>query len=201
MSKFDPSQLSALRRSKNVTAAELARRMGTSPAQIHRLEKGLRRLTVDTLISYCTALSVSMGNLFAPNEWVPVTGVIDADFEIQPLPPNSPDRTLAPMLTTDMTGVGALRWAAGRRFQAMLDHVVFYKRNVEGVPDYAWNKRCLIIRGDGRQCLGWPIKTNNNIHIDFSNGPHEFDVEITWASPVIAVMAPFAIDELQAPDL
>ena len=199
MSKFDPDQLRVLRKSKHITATELARRMDTSPAQIHRLEKGQRRLTVDSLLHYCDSIGVSVGNLFAPNEWVPVTGVIDSEFEILPLPPSSPDKTLAPSLTSDMKSLGALRWAAGRRFSTMRDHVVFYKRNLEGVPDSVWNKRCLILRADGSQCLGWPIRSNNSVHIDFSNGPHEFDVEIKWASPVIAVMPPFAIEALQAP--
>ena len=200
MTTFDPSQLRTLREQQKVRASEMARRMQTSPAQIHRLETGQRRLTVDALIQYCAALGVNPGNLFTPNTWVPITGVIDSDFEIQPLPPDSPHQTLAPPLTRDMSSVGALRWAAIRRFQPMRDHVVFYRRFEPGVPDFAWNKRCLVMREDGTQCLGWPIKTGNTVHFDVGDGgPVEFDVGIVWASPVIAVMPPFAIEDLQMP--
>ena len=200
MPKFDHNQLRVLRNTKNLTAAELARRMGTSPAQIHRLEKGLRRLTVESLIDYCDAVGVTPGSLFTSNVWVPITGVIDSEFEIQPLPPTSADKTLAPPITKDLSSVAALRWAASRRFQPMRDHIVFYQRTNEGgVPDIAWNKRCLVMRKDGSQCLGWPIKDGTKAHIDVGDGPAEFNVEIVWASPVIAVMPPFAIEELQAP--
>lgn len=199
MFRFDPEQLRSLRTRKKITATELARRMAISPAQVHRLEKGDRRLTVDSLIDYCDALEVSVGQLFTPNVWVPVTGVIDSDFEIQPTPPNTPDKTLAPPLTGDMSKVAALRWAASRRFEPMRDHIVYFSRHEEGVPDYAWNKRCLVMRQDGSQCLGWPIEQNNSVHIDVGDGPVEFNVEITWASPVIAVMPPFAIESLQPP--
>lgn len=200
MHKFDPGRLRCLRKAKQMTAVELASRLQTSPAQIHRLEKGLRRLTVEVLIDYCAALGVNPGSLLSANVWVPVTGVIDSDFHIQPLPAGAAARTVAPPLVDDMSLVAALRWAASRRFQPMRDHVVFYKQNAaQGVPEFAWNKRCLIRQKDGGQCLGWPIKDGDRAHIDVGNGLVEFSVEIVWASPVIAVMPPFAIDELALP--
>lgn len=200
MLKFDPERLRNFRANQNVTAVDLAKRMGVSPAQIHRLEKGTRRLTVEALIEYCKALEVSVGQLFAPNVWVPITGVIDSDFEIQPIPPDTPDRTLAPPLTADMSNIAAIRWAASRRFEPMRNHIVFYRRHEEGIPEYAWNKRCLVMRKDGSQCLGWPIEKNGSVHIDVGDGPVEFDVDIIWASPAIAVMPPFAIEALQPPN-
>lgn len=201
MSAFNPNDLRVLRKARNITAAEMAKRMGLSPAQIHRLEMGTRRLTIDALIAYCQALAISPGHFFTPNLWVPVTGVIDSDFEIQPLPPISENRTLAPPLNPDMSQVAALRWAASRRFQPMFDHIVFYKRHDYGVPDQAWDKRSLIVREDGSQCLGWPKRSGNSAHIDFGDGPVEFDVAISWASPVLAVLPPHAIEELVPPDL
>jgi repressor LexA len=199
MLKFNTDRLRVLRKSKHMTAAELAAHMGTSPAQIHRLEKGLRRLTVDALLQYCDALGVSVAQLFSANTWVPITGVIDSDFEIQPIPADSEDKTLMPPITTEIGSTAALRWAASRRFQPMLDHIVFYQRHNK-VPDVAWNKRCLVTRMDGSQCLGWPIKDNDKTHIDVGDGPAEFNVEIASASPVIAVMPPFAIQALEIPE-
>lgn len=197
MPNFEPTQLRNLRKAKRVTAVELARRMNTSPAQIHRLERGLRRLTVDALISYCEALDVDIRSLFTRDAWVPINGEIDSDFEVKRLPENSANRTIAPLLTPNRSAIAALRWAASRRFQPMRDHIVFYERTIEPMPEIAWNKRCLVERADGSQCLGWPIKTDDKVHIDFGNGPVEFDVEIMGANPVVAVMPPFAIEQSQ----
>lgn len=199
MSSFDPGQLRALRKSIGLTAAEVARRMHVSPAQVHRLEKGLRRLTVDGLIEYCHALRVSPGSLFTTHVPVPISGTIDSDFEIQPLPTGAAATTLAPPLVADMSRVAALRWEASRRFQPMRDHLVFYQQpSTAGVAEFAWNKRCLVMRDNGSQCLGWPIKDNNSVHIDVGDGPVEFNVEVRWAAPVIAVMPPFAIPNFKA---
>ncbi len=173
--------------------------MGVSPAQIHRLEHGDRRLTVNALMRYCQAIDISVGQVFAPNVWVPVTGVIDSDFEIQPLPPDAADQILAPPLVEDMSQLAVVRWAAGRRFAPMRDHAVFYTRHENGVPDSAWDKRCVILRSNGTQCLGWPTQQNGSVHIDVGDGPVDFNVDIVWASPVIAVMPPFAIADLQPP--
>lgn len=200
MQRFDPTQLRSLRKAQGITAVELARRLGTSPAQVHRLEKGLRRLTVDALISYCAALGADVGSLFRADVRVPITGTIDSEFQVQSLPPGSVDETPAPPLSSDMSSVAALRWAASRRFQPMLDHLVFYTTSpIAGVPELPWNKRCLIERSDGSRCLGWPIRDQDRAHIDVGNGPVEFSVEIARAWPVIAVMPPFAIDELKLP--
>lgn len=199
MRNFDPGQLRANRLRLGISATEVARRMAVSPAQIHRLENGDRRLTVDALICYCDAIGIGVGQLFAPNVLVPVTGVIDSEFEIQPLPPDAADQILAPPLMEDMSHVAVVRWAASRRFTNMRDHAVFYNRHENGIPDSAWDKRCVILRSNGTQCLGWPTLQNGSVHIGFGNGPVDFNVEIAWASPVIAVMPPFAIEGLQPP--
>lgn len=199
MRDFDPGQLRDNRSRLGLSATEVARRMDISPAQVHRLETGDRRLTVNTLIRYCDAIGISVGQLFAPNTLVPVTGVIDSDFEIQPLPPDASGQILAPPLMEDMSQVAAVCWAASRRFAPMRDHAVFYNRHEGGIAEFAWDKRCVILRRDGSQCLGWPTRQNGSVHIDVGDGPVDFNVEIIWAAPVIAVMPPFAIENLQPP--
>ena len=200
MKSFDPSLLKANRLRLQISATDVAKRLGVSPAQVHRIENGDRRLTVDTLLGYCDAIGISVGQLFAPNVWVPITGVIDSEFEIQALPPEAPNEILSPPLMDNMSRVAAVRWAASRRFAPMKDHAVFYERHNLGVPDFAWGKRCVIVRGDDSQCLGWPIQQSGSVHIDVGNGPVDFDVDITWASPVIAVIPPFAIAALLPPE-
>lgn len=197
---FKPAELRRLRLQKELSAAWVARRMDISSAQVHRLENGDRRLTVDALISYCEALNVDPSRLLRRNTWVPITGVIDSEFEINPLPPNTADRALAPPLADDMSNLAGVRWAASRRFAPMRGHVAFYRRHEEGVPDMAWDKRCVVMRADSSQCLGWIVKRGDSVHVDSGDGPVEFDVAVTWASPILCVMAPWAMSNLLVPD-
>ena len=199
MQKFDPKQLKQLRTRKKVTASALAKQMGVSPAQVHRLENGDRRLTVDALLAYCRALGLAPGQVLVPNVWVPILGAIQSDFDIRPIALDAQERTLAPPLTDNMSTLAAVRWEPSKRFAPMRDHLAFFNQHDEGVPKRAWNQRCLITRGDGSQCLGWPIKQGNKVHIDTSDGHVEFEAEITWASPIFSVMPPWAIEQLQPP--
>lgn len=199
MLKFDPKQLKDLRIRKKIKASALAKKMDVSPAQVHRLENGDRRLTVDALFSYCQALGITPGQLLVPNTWVPILGAISSDFEVRPIALDAGERTLAPPLTDDMDRLAALRWEPAKRFAPMRDHLAFFGQHDEGVPQRAWNQRCLITRADDTQCLGWPIKQGNKVHIDTSDGQVEFDAEIRWASPILSVIAPWAIEQLQPP--
>lgn len=199
MLKFDPEQLKQLRIRKKITATALAKQMAVSPAQVHRLENGDRRLTVDALLSYCRALEIAPGHLLAPNTWVPILGAIQSDFDVRPIAQDAQERTLAPPLTDHMSTLAALRWETSKRFALMQDHLAFFNQHDEGIPKRAWNQRCLITRADGTQCLGWPIKQGNKVHIDTSDGQVEFEAEIRWASPIVCVMPPWAIEQLQPP--
>lgn len=204
MHPFDPTRLRQLRKAQQVTAAALARELRLSPAQIHRLENGQRRLTVDHLLAYCSALGLSISSVLQSTAVVPITGTIDSEFQIEPLVCGA-SNTLSPPLAPDMSSIAALRWAASSRFQPMRDHIVFYQRAVERKAAtkrhadnaISWNVRALVTRRDGSQCLGWPIKDDHKAHIDFGNGPVEFSVDIVRAEPVVAVMPPFALANLQ----
>ena len=201
MHRFKPEILRRLRLQKGTSASWVARRMGVSPAQVHRLENGDRRLTVDALVSYCEALAVDPSRLLARNTWIPITGVIDSEFEIKSAAPDSEDKVLAPPFTDDMSSLAGVRWAPSRRFAPMRGHVAFYRNHEEGVPDIAWDKRCVITRADSSQCLGWIVKQGGSVHIDSGDGPVEFGVVVSWASPILCVMAPWAMPDSLASDL
>ena len=62
--EFNPYQLRLIRRQKNISVQELGELLGISVAQVHRLEKGERRLTVDMLIKFCAALQLEPAELF-----------------------------------------------------------------------------------------------------------------------------------------
>ena len=192
--RFQVSALRRLRLQKNRSAAWVARQMGISSPQIHRLEKGDRRLTVDTFIAYCEALGVEPSQVLSRNRLVPITGLIDSDFQIIPLPPNVEDTTPAAPFADDMSSMAGVRWAASRRFAPMRGHVAFYREHEQGVPDTAWDKRCVVTRGDGSQCLGWIVRQSDSVHIDTGNGLAEFDVQVSWASPILCVVAPWVLN-------
>ena len=61
---FDPGKLRLLRQRKGKTIADVADHLRISSAQVHRLEKGQRRLTIETLGQYCEALNIDLGQLF-----------------------------------------------------------------------------------------------------------------------------------------
>jgi len=52
MDAFEPLQLKRLRLKQGLTITALAKILGTSTTQVHRLENGLRRLTVTMLFEF-----------------------------------------------------------------------------------------------------------------------------------------------------
>jgi transcriptional regulator with XRE-family HTH domain len=83
--KFDPQKLRDLRKARGVALKELAARIETSPAQIQRLERGQRHLTLDMFLTYCEALGVDAVDLLQERPLVPVIGIINNDLEVVPL--------------------------------------------------------------------------------------------------------------------
>lgn len=195
---FDPLLLKRLRVEQGVTITALAEKLGTSTTQVHRLENGLRRLTVTTLFEFCEALNSSPMDLFDFPGNVPVTGIVDDAYEVLPLPPSSPKQVLSPRLVQDMQNVAALGWEPKSRLMPMHGHYMFYYAHDDGVPEHAWSSRCLLLLEDGRQRIGWPIQDGASAHIDNHEGRTEFNVELIWASPILAVVPPFLMNKLKS---
>jgi transcriptional regulator with XRE-family HTH domain len=197
MEKFDPLQLKRLRVQQGMTITALAKKLGTSTTQVHRLENGLRRLTVTMLFEFCEALNTSPADLFEFSGSVPVTGVVDDAYEVLPLTPTSPKQVVSPRLVQDMQNVAALGWEPKNQLMPMHGHYMFYYAHNNGVPENAWGNRCLLLLGDGRQRIGWPIRDAESFHIDNHEGRAEFNVELIWASPILAVVPPFLMNNLK----
>jgi transcriptional regulator with XRE-family HTH domain len=197
MDTFDPQLLKRLRQQQGITITALAKKMGTSTTQIHRLENGLRRLTVASLFEFCDALNTRPADLFEFSGTVPVTGVADDAYEVQPLTPTSQHRVVSPRLVHDMHNVAALGWEPKDTLLPMLGHYLFYYAHDDGLPEHVWGNRCLLLLKDGRQRIGWPIRDAGTIHIDSHEGRAEFNIDLIWASPILAVVPPFLINRLQ----
>ena len=198
MEKFEPTQLKRLRLQQGLTITALAERLGTSTTQVHRLENGLRRLTVTMLFEFCEALNSSPADLFEFSGGVPVTGIVDDAYEVLPLTPSSPKQVVSPRLVQDMQNVAALGWEPKNQLMPMRGHYMFYYAHDDGVPEHAWGNRCLLLLQDGRQRVGWPIRDAESFHIDNHEGRTEFNVELIWASPILAVVPPFLVSRLKS---
>lgn len=193
MTNFDPGRLRELRQQSGLSMAAIARKLNVSPAQVHRLEKGQRRITVDMLLQYCDALGVDISRLFAAEITVPIIAVADAEYEVLPLPPNTEYLTRAPNIVPDPHRLAAVRWEPTGRIARMFGHLLFFYADTQGVPDEAWGHRCVIRREQGTQRLGWPIRDGDRTHIDGTEGKVEFNADIVWASPILAVVPPFLL--------
>lgn len=199
MDSFDPVKLRQLRKVRKISVADMAAALDVSVAQIHRLENGERRLTVNTLIQYCNILDLDMCQLFAEHREIPVRGVVNGEYEVLPTPPQSVQQISLPAILPGINRIEALRWEPSGRISAMAGHVLLYYSHDDGVPERAWGNRCLISRKDGSQCLGWPIRDQSATHIDSPEGRTQFNVGLEWASPILAVLSPSAISILQMP--
>lgn len=199
MEHFNPGTLKLLRKQRRIRVADMADAMGVSVAQIHRLENGERRLTVDTLLQFCKVLDIDMCQLFAAHREIPVTGVINSVYEVLPTPEESVRSISLPAILPGIERVAALRWETSGHISGMTGHILLYYLHDDRVPNSAWGTRCYIRKSDGEQVIGWPIKDESATHIDIPEGRTQFNVELEWASPILAVLAPSAVKILQMP--
>ncbi len=194
MVKFDANKLKELRVQKGVSVAEIAQKLGVSVQQAHRLEKGERRLSVDALLAFCETLEVDIGYLFSQSTEVPITGIINELYEVLARPPDSPHKIKIPALVPNGENLAAVRWLASGNISRISGHLAFYYVHHKGIPDNAWNNRCLIVRQDGSQCIGWLVTQDGVTHIDNPDGRTQFNIDVAWASPILAVAPPFMFE-------
>ncbi len=199
MDKFDPARLRTLRKQRKISVAQVADALDVSVAQIHRIENGQRRLTVNTLLEYCQVLDLDLCQLFAEQRTITVTGIVNAEYEVLPTPPQSIQQISLPAILPGINRVAALRWEPKGHLSGMTGHVLLYYQHDDGVPNRAWDTRCLIVNQEGAQCIGWPIRDKRATHIEIPEGRTQFNVDLAWASPILAVLSPATVKILQMP--
>ena len=193
---FDPGRLKELRKERGMTQRAVGEKLGVSTAQVHRLEQGLRRITIDKLIAYCDAVGIGIEGLFNQRTMVPIVGVINAESQVLALPPNTPHEAPVPNLVADPQRLVALRWNAIGKIGVMHNHLMYFYKDVKGIPEDAWGQRCFIRRKDGTARVGWPILNDGQIHVDDTTISAEFNIKIDSASPILAVVTPYLINRL-----
>lgn len=190
-----PLNLGLLRETRiqrHLTLAQVAERVGVSPAQIQRLEKGERHMTMDMLEACCRVLELDPLRVFCADTLVPIIGVVDFRSNILPLPAGSPVLTKAPPIVPDAQRLAAVRWEARNRFELLTGSLMFFYADVEGISPAAWNRRSILRRSDGTQRTGWLYRQDGQTHINDVVGPVEFNVRVEWASPILATINPDA---------
>jgi transcriptional regulator with XRE-family HTH domain len=191
---FDPGKLRSLRKEQGVALKEVAARMDMSVAQIQRLETGHRRLNIDTMIQYCDVLGVDVVELLRERPMVPIIGVLNNDSEVLPLKANTKHEARAPYIVPDPHRLSAIRWEAKGQFSAINGHIMFFYADLSGIPERSWGHRNIIRRANGTHRAGWLVKEDGKIHIDDTHGELELDVDVDWASPILAVVPPFLVE-------
>lgn len=179
-----------MRKSRGLALKEVAARLDMSVAQVQRLETGRRRLNVDTLMLYCDVLDIDIIDLLRERPRVPVIGNINSDSEILPLKANTAHEALAPHIVRDPHRLSAVRWDAAGQFGPINGHLMFFYADLSGIPDLAWNNRCIIRRANGTHRTGWLMRDDEGIYVDDTHGQIERDIDVDWASPVLAVIPP-----------
>lgn len=186
-------RLREARTQSGLTLAQMGERLGVAASQIQRMEKGKRRITLDVLERYCEALNIDLVELIRTEVRVPVIGGVDADQVVHPIRPNTEYSVIAPQIVPRPDRLAAIRWETKGQFSLMDGHLMFFYSDVEGFPEDSWGRRCLVRRTDGSHHVGWPIRDGGQSHIDNVQGRVEFNVQMEWASPILAVFAPGAL--------
>lgn len=184
--------LRSTRLSRGMTLQQVADRIGVSSAQVQRLEKGERHMTMDMLEACCAVLGLDPLRIFSVEAHVPIIGVVDFRSSILPLPAGSPVTTPVPPIVPDTYRLAAVRWEARHRFELLTGSLMFFYADVEGIAPSAWNRRSIIRRSDGTQRTGWLYRQDGQVHINDVVGPVEFNAQVEWASPILATINPGA---------
>ena len=187
--------LRTTRIAQRLTLQQVADRVGVSSAQVQRLEKGERHMTMDMLEACCAALGIDPLRIFSVQADVPIIGVVDFRSSVLPLPAGSPVTTPVPPIVADTYRLAAVRWEARHRFELLTGSLMFFYADVEGIAPSAWNRRSIIRRSDGTQRTGWLYRQDGQIHINDVVGPVEFNVQVEWASPILATINPGAFPD------
>ena len=111
--------LRSTRLARRLTLQQVADDVGVSSAQIQRLEKGERHMTMDMLEAYCRVLRLDPLRIFSSDVHVPIIGVVDFRSSILPLPAGSPVTTSVPPIVPDARRLAAVRWEARHRFELL----------------------------------------------------------------------------------
>lgn len=183
------SALKELRQSKKLSLAAAAELIGTSDAQLHRLENGVRRMTMGWAKRIAQGYGVNISEVLGLDSFtsqVPVVAYVGAGTEVFKFgETEAVDYVDAPPGTQEDT-IEAAIVRGDSMYPAYRDRdILYYKRHFGEIDDLV-GKECVIRLTDNRQYIKTVMKgTKKGLYTLISyNAVPVLDVKISWAAPV-----------------
>lgn len=163
--------LREIRKEKKLTLEQVAERADASTAQIQKLERGERRLTIDWVRRLAVALDVTEAEILGievagDSNPVPVVGYVGAGAEVFPIDDHHKGAGLyeadAPPHLPHGKGI-ALEVRGDSMMPFIQDgFILFYNERYPGVPPELVNKMC-VVQVQGGPCLVKWIRKGDGI--------------------------------------
>lgn len=190
-----PNNLRALRKSRGLKLRQVAEALGTTEATISRRESGDRQLKMSDAREMAEFYGVSVNEVasdLAPRT-VAVAGYVGAGAEVTPFDDFATgegiDQVPCPA-GFDPDRVVAVRVRGDSMFPMGDGWDLFYRKDVDGVPDNAVGALCVVKLIDGRMFVKHLARGSQKglFTLISSNGAPMLDQRIRWAAPVLTAL-------------
>lgn len=194
------NRISYYRDLRGLSQVRLGQLASIDPGQISKIENRIRRVASDQLSRIAGVLNVSISDLMAVDGLLPVVGRVGAGAKIYgiddhpkgaalyfvPTPPNLPEGCVAVEVEGDSMPPLSSGW------------LVFYRKDVHGVPAEALNELCVVHLETGEYYLKRVKPLADGLFLLRStNAPDIDDVRLQWAAPVLYISPP--LPEIEPP--
>ena len=184
---------SALKK-RSMSQQALADAIDVSKGYVSELANGLKQPSIETLDAILDALDADIGELVQPRHTIAVAGRVGAGAKVQledPYPKGDGLYHVACPPQIGPSGIVAVE-VEGNSMEPAYEagDILFYSRDVIGVPSEVIGKRCIVEDADGmvwvkllRRRDGQPEGLFDLISFH-ADTPPMYDVSIKWAAPV-----------------
>lgn len=188
------NHLRVLRKERGLTLKDVAEGTNTTPGEIWKLEHGQRRITLDWARRLARVFQVTEHEIMTgARPMVAVAGYVGAGAEIIPFDDHAAgagiDEVRAPP-GLDPDRVVAVRVKGDSMFPIEDGWILFYRKDVDGVPEDALGRFCIVKLRDGRM-LAKQVRrgpTRGRFNLVSSSGPIIEDAEVIWAARVLSML-------------
>ena len=190
MTNSHPNRLKELRKRQKLGLEDLAEKTGFSPGHLSRLERGDRKLTVETLERLALALGVQPTDLLAPaaQRQIPIVGYVGAGAEVFAIDDHAkgdgiemvdcPWSELAPSTV-------AVRVRGDSMAPAYFDGDLIFYEETHSDFVHLLGKECVVALADGRRFIKTLRRTQDGAwYLASHNAEPIFGVRIEWAAKV-----------------
>lgn len=189
-----PNNIKRLRDARGLSLARLAERMGSDwyPQKIAGRERGDTRLSVEEAQVFAGALGVDASEVYA-SRLVAVAGYVGAGAEIVPFDDHAVgegiDQVKCPA-GLDPERVVAVRVRGDSMFPIEDGWDLFYRKDVDGVPDDAIGRFCVVKLDDGRVFAKHLTRGSQpgTFTLLSSNAAPIQNVRLRWAARVLTML-------------